>query len=78
MEAKIVEIITQIIFFSFIAVIFVLAIFRYLKIRNRVPRSLSMVTLMITVPKEVKPVTEEAKKEEKEIISVAEQMYANL
>lgn len=43
-----------------------------------VPRSLSMVTLLISVPKEVKPITEEAKKEEKEIISVAEQMYANL
>jgi len=60
------------------AAIFVLLIFRYLRVRNMVPRSLSMVTLEVRVPKEIKPVTEEAKKEEKEIISVAEQMFANL
>ena len=77
-DAEILKIVSQIIIISFIIVLFVLAIFRYLKIRNMVPRSLSMVTLMITVPREVKPITEEAKKEEKEIISVAEQMYSNL
>jgi hypothetical protein len=62
----------------FIAFIFALIIFRYLRSKNRVPRSLSMVTLEILVPREVKPVTEEAKKEEKDIISVAEQLFANL
>ncbi|NQV12917.1 MAG: type IV secretion system DNA-binding domain-containing protein [Parcubacteria group bacterium] len=51
---------------------------RSIRIRNMLPRSLNMVTLLIRAPREVKPVTEEAKKEEKEIVSVAEQMYANL
>lgn len=77
-DIEVLKIISQIIAISFIAILFLLALFRYLKIRNMVPRSLSMVTLMIMVPKEVKPITEEAKKEEKEIISVAEQMYSNL
>lgn len=78
MEIKIAQIISQLIIYGFVIAIFVLAILRYLRIRNMVPRSLSMVTLSIMVPKEIKPITEEAKKEEKEIISVAEQMYANL
>ena len=51
---------------------------RTLRNRNMLPRSLNMVTLLVRVPREVKPITEEAKKEEKEVISVAEQMYANL
>lgn len=57
----------------------VLVIFlRTLRNRNLLPRSLNTTTLLVRVPREVKPVTEEAKKEEKEIVSVAEQMYANL
>ncbi|NQU99466.1 MAG: type IV secretion system DNA-binding domain-containing protein, partial [Parcubacteria group bacterium] len=77
-EFEIFKIISQIIAVVFVALLFLMAFFRYLKNRNMVPRSLSMVTLKITVPREVKPITEEAKKEEKEIISVAEQMYSNL
>lgn len=77
-EVEVLKIISQVIAIVFVIGLFLMAFFRYLKIRNMVPRSLSMVTLMITVPREVKPITEEAKKEEKEIISVAEQMYANL
>lgn len=77
-EVEIIRMISQIVIVAFIAAIFLMVIFRYLRLRNMVPRSLSMVTLMITVPREVKPITEEAKKEEKEIISIAEQMYSNL
>ena len=53
-------------------------ILRILRKNNIIPHSLKMVTLLISVPKEVKPVTEEARKEEKEMISVAETMFANL
>lgn len=77
-DVEIFKIVSQITIISLIAILFLMAFFRYLKIRNMVPRSLSMVTLKIAVPREVKPITEEAKKEEKEIISVAEQMYSNL
>lgn len=59
-------------------IIFVPLFLRYLRNQGMVPRSISMVSLLVTVPKEVKPVTEEPQKEEKEIISVAEQMFANL
>ncbi len=77
-DYEVFKIISQIIIISFIASLFLSALFRYLRIRNMVPRSLSMITLSISVPREVKPITEEAKKEEKDIISVAEQMYSNL
>lgn len=69
------------IFIAAMALIFIVGIvflLRWLKNRNLLPRSLNMVALQITVPKEVKPITEEAKKEEKEIISIAEQVYANM
>ncbi|MEW6407976.1 MAG: type IV secretory system conjugative DNA transfer family protein [Patescibacteria group bacterium] len=49
-----------------------------MKNKNKLPRSLSFITLLVSVPREVRPVTEEAKKEEKEIISVAEQMFTTL
>lgn len=61
---------------GFLAIIFLVFVFlRHLKSRNKLPRSLSMITLLVSVPREVRPVTEEAKKEEKEIISVAENMF---
>lgn len=63
---------------AFLLLIGLVLFLRALRNRNMLPRSLNMVTLTVRVPREVKPVTEEAKKEEKEIISVAEQMYANL
>ena len=62
----------------FLSVIGLVILLRSFHRRNMLPRSLGMVTLLVKLPREVKPVTEEAKKEEKEIISVAEQMYANL
>ncbi len=69
------------IFIAVMALVFFVAVIltlRWLKNRNLLPRSLNMVALLVTVPKEIKPITEEAKKEEKEIISIAEQVYANL
>lgn len=69
------------IFIAVAALIFIISVvllMRWLKNRNLLPRSLNMIALLITVPKEVKPITEEAKKEEKEIISIAEQVYANM
>lgn len=55
-----------------------LIILRVLQRRNKLPKSLNLVTLLVLVPKEFKEEAPEAKKEEKEIISVAEQMLANL
>jgi hypothetical protein len=62
----------------FASVFLVIAILRYLRGKGMLPRSLSMITLLVSVPREVRPVTEEAKKEEKEIISVAENMFTTL
>ncbi len=61
-----------------LAILLYLLVISALKKRNIIPHSLDMVTLLISVPKETKPVAEEAKKEEKEMISVAETMFANL
>ncbi len=61
-----------------LVLIILMVIFKILRQNNIIPRSLKMVTLLISVPKEVKQVTEEAKKEEKEMISVAETMFANI
>lgn len=52
-------------------------ILRFLRSRNMVPKSLNMVTLLVMVPRELREKEAEAKKEEKEIISVAETMFAN-
>lgn len=54
---------------------------RQLKVRQRLPRSLHMVTLLVTLPRMHKDELEKEKNQggdENEIISVAETMYANL
>ncbi len=68
--------------FVAICLVFVLAVlafvFRFLRSRNMVPKSLNMVTLLVMVPRELREKEAEPKKEEKDIISVAETMFANL
>lgn len=67
------------------AMLFIIALFifvafwmrKYLK-RKRIEKSLEMTLFLITVPKDVEEKEEEAKKEEKDLISVTEQMYAGL
>ncbi|MDD3887236.1 MAG: type IV secretion system DNA-binding domain-containing protein [Patescibacteria group bacterium] len=61
-----------------VGILLIISLLKIMRKRNIIPHSLNMVTLLISVPREVKQVTEEAKKEEKEMISIAETMFANI
>ncbi|MBU1167058.1 type IV secretion system DNA-binding domain-containing protein [Patescibacteria group bacterium] len=61
---------------------FIAAAWLYFRNRNKLPKSLNTVTYLVTVPKIKKmketESDEEPQKEEKDLISIAEQMFANL
>jgi len=61
-----------------VGILLIISLLKIMRKRNIIPHSLNMITLLISVPREVKQVTEEAKKEEKEMISIAETMFANI
>ncbi|MFA6296203.1 MAG: type IV secretion system DNA-binding domain-containing protein [Patescibacteria group bacterium] len=64
--------------FFVLGIILIFILLSVMRNRNVIPHSLNMITLLISVPKEGKQAMEEARKEEKEMISVAETMFANI
>lgn len=71
-----VVVLALILFFSVFLLIY------FIRSRNKLPRSLSTITLLVTVPKiktsQTERGDEEPQKEEKDLIGIAEQMFASL
>lgn len=68
--------------FIFFIVLIVLLVFRLFRGRNVLPKSLNMVTLLVMVPKikkmDANAADDEPQREEKDLIGIAEQMFASL
>ncbi|MCA9387603.1 MAG: type IV secretion system DNA-binding domain-containing protein [Candidatus Andersenbacteria bacterium] len=64
-----------------VGIVLLVMVVRQLKARQRLPKSLNMVSLLVTLPRALKDVVEKEKTEgedKDELISIAETMYTNL